>query len=244
MICVFFVEVRLSLYHKTSTMDNTRQKLVAAEEKAKELFAAAEEGGLIVPGKYESELNDEVVQLAYDVFGIKQFWHKKIVRAGVNTMQPYSGNPPDVMIGEDDLVILDFGPVFNGYEADLARTYVLGNSPLKLKLKADVEAAWQEANAWYAQQNSLTGAAFYNYITDLAGRYGYWYGGEIAGHIVGPYPHEQLGPGNLGLDIHPDNHQDMYAKDPMGNDRHWILEIHFIDKLNNIGGFFEQLMTN
>jgi Xaa-Pro aminopeptidase len=224
-------------------MDNIRQSLILAEQKTIELFSTVEALGLIVPGKYESQLNDEVVKLACDNFGITEFWHKKIVRAGINTMQPYGGNPPDVMIGEDDLVILDFGPVFNGYEADVARSYVIGHSPLKLKLKADVEAAWEEANAWYGGHSSLTGAAFYKYITGLAERYGYSFGGEIAGHIVGPFPHEQLGPGNLGLDIHPDNQQDMFLKDPDGNDRNWILEIHFVDQLNKLGGFTEQLLT-
>ncbi|HEY4198659.1 MAG TPA: M24 family metallopeptidase [Mucilaginibacter sp.] len=224
-------------------MNNIRQNLLIAEQRTKELFNIIEESGLIIPGKYESQLNNEVVDIALDVFGIKEFWHKKIVRAGANTMQPYGGNPPDIMIQEDDLVILDFGPVFNGYEADVARTYIIGDSPLKLKIKMDVEAAWQEANAWYSGNSSITGSAFYNYVTDLAKRYGYEYGGEIAGHIVGPFPHEQLGPGNLGLDIHPDNHQDMFLKDPQGNDRHWILEMHFVDRANNIGAFIEQLIA-
>ena len=220
-----------------------RQQLVLAEKKAKELFKAIEKAGLVVPGKSESELIDEIVLLAYNDFGVEKFWHKKIVRAGVNTMEPYSGNPPDLVIQEDDIVIVDFGPVFDGWEADLARTYIMGNAPLKQKMKTDVETAWQEANAWYSRQSSLTGAAFFQYVSNLAGRMGYEYGGEIAGHIVGPFPHEQLGPGNLGLDIHPDNHQDMFLKDLQGNARNWILEMHFNDKANRIGGFFEQLLT-
>jgi len=228
---------------KIGTMANMKQQLVLAERKAKALFKTIEEEGLIVPGKSERELIDEIVKLAREAFGVAEFWHKKIVRAGVNTLQPYSGNPPDLVIQEDDIVILDFGPVFDGWEADLARTYVIGNAPAKLKLKSDVEAAWQEANAWYGKQQSLTGAAFYQYITALAERFGYGFGGEIAGHIVGPFPHEQLGPGNLGLDIHPDNHQDMFQTDPQGNSRHWILEIHFVDKVNRVGGFIEQLLT-
>ena len=228
---------------KISVMDNTRQNLLLAEEKANELFTAIEKEGLIVPGKFESRLIDEIVELALDRFGIEKFWHKKIVRAGINTLEPYSSNPPDRAIQDDDIVIVDFGPIVDGWEADLARTYVIGNAPLKLKIKSDVEAAWYEANAWYARQTRLTGATFFHYITALAERYGYRFGGEIAGHIVGPFPHEQLGPGNWGLDIHPDNHQDMFEKDPEGNNRHWILEIHFVDRVNHIGGFFEQLLT-
>jgi Xaa-Pro aminopeptidase len=224
-------------------MNETKQKLALAEQKAKELFNAVEEQGLITPGKPESELANEIVKLAKSRFGIEKFWHKKIVRAGVNTLQPYSENPPDVAIQKDDIVILDFGPIFEGWEADLGRTYVIGNEPLKLKLQKDVEAAWHEAKAWYASKNSLTGAEYFNYLTELAKKYGWEYAGEIGGHIVGHFPHEQPGPGDLSLDIHPGNHSDILRPDDLGNNRNWILEIHFVDRINNIGGFFEQLLN-
>jgi len=223
-------------------MNEAKQKLALAEQKSKELFNAVEERGLIVAGKSEQELSAEIVKLAHDHFGIDQYWHKKIVRTGANTLHPYNGNPPDLVIQKDDILFLDFGPIFEGWEADLGRTYVLGNDPLKLKLKKDVELAWQEAKAWHAQQAILTGAAYFNYITELAKRYGWEFGGEIAGHIVGHFPHEQLEPGDMGLDIHPDNHSDILQPDKQGNPRHWILEIHFVDRANKIGGYLEQLL--
>ena len=223
-------------------MNEAKQKLVLAEQKSKELFNAVEEHGLIIPGKTEQELSEEVVKLAKDLFGIDQYWHKKIVRTGPNTLHPYNGNPPDRAIRKDDILFLDFGPIFEGWEADLGRTYVIGNDPLKLKLKKDVELAWHEAKTWHAQQRSLTGAACFTYVTGLAKRYGWEFGGEIAGHIVGHFPHEQLEPGDLGLDIHPDNHSDILQPDKQGNSRHWILEIHFVDRANNIGGYIEQLL--
>ncbi|MDP9076938.1 MAG: aminopeptidase P family protein [Bacteroidota bacterium] len=224
-------------------MNNAKQKLELAEQKAKELFNMVETRGLIVPGKSESELITEVVELAKSEFGIESFWHKKIIRAGVNTLQPYSGNPPDLVIQEDDLVILDFGPIFGGWEADLGRTYVIGTDPSKLKLQKDIEAAWHEAKAWHAEQISLTGAQYFTYLHELAKKYGWEYAGEIGGHIVGHFPHEQLGPDDLGLDIHPDNHADILQTGKEGNTRHWILEIHFVDRANKIGGFFEQLLN-
>ncbi|MBC7398689.1 MAG: aminopeptidase P family protein [Mucilaginibacter sp.] len=222
-------------------MNDTKQQLILAQEQAIALFKAVEETGLIVPGKSEQQLNDELVKLAREVFGIDEFWHKKIVRAGANTMEPYGANLPDVTIQDNDIVILDFGPIYNGYEADVARTYVIGNDPLKQTIKGAVEIAWHEANAWFTKQTKLTGAECFDYITSLAKNFGYESVGEIAGHIVGPYPHEQLAPDDLGLDIHPDNHQDMFLKDPHGNDRNWILEVHFADRANSIGAFFEQL---
>lgn len=224
-------------------MDDAKQNLVIAEQKAKALFAAVEQRGLIVPGKSESELSSEIVTLAKVVFGIETFWHKKIVRAGVNTLHPYNGNPADRVIQDDDIVFLDFGPIYNGWEADLGRTYVIGNDPLKLKLKKDVEDAWQEANEWYARQTDITGAAYFHYLTDLSKKYGWEFGGDIGGHIVGRFPHEQPDdPADMGLDVHPDNHSSIFLPDKQGNKRHWILEIQFVDRINNIGAFFEQLL--
>ena len=223
-------------------MDVTRQKLLVAQQKTKELFDMVDKRGLIVAGKLESELNAEIVALAKDIFGMHEHWHKKIVRAGVNTLLPYNTNPPDRIIEKDDIVFLDFGPNFEGWETDFGRTYVLGSNPLKLKMKKDVEAAWREANAWFAKQTSLTGAEFFNYTTQLAERYGYEFGGDIAGHIIGRYPHEQPNPMDLSLDAHPDNHASILSLDKQGNKRHWMLEIHFVDRQNGIGGFYEQLL--
>lgn len=223
-------------------MNEAKQRLILAEQKAKELFNAVEEQGLIVPGKSEQELAAEVVKLARDQFGIDQYWHKKIVRTGPNTLYPYNGNPPDLLIQKDDILFLDFGPIFEGWEADLGRTYVIGSDPLMLKLKRDVELAWHEAKAWYDEQTSLTGAAYFKYVTELAKRYGWEFEGEIAGHIVGHFPHEQLEPGDLGLDIHPDNHSDILQPDKQGNSRYWILELQFVDRVNKIGAYFEQLL--
>jgi Xaa-Pro aminopeptidase len=225
-------------------MNEEKQKMVLAEQKAKALFNTVEERGLIVPGKSELQLIEEIVVIAKEYFGIEKYWHKKIVRAGINTLQPFNGNPPDRVIQNDDIVVLDFGPIFEGFEADLGRTYIIGNDPLKLKLKKDVEAAWYEAKGWYCNQSSLTGAEFFNYVIELTKRYGYEFGNEIAGHIVGPFPHEQPDdPNDLCLDIHPGNHSSILLPDKNGNGRHWILEIQFVDRVNNIGGFFEQLLN-
>jgi len=225
-------------------MNETRQRMILAEQKAKELFDIVEKRGLIVAGKSEKELADEIVKIAKEDFGTGIHWGKKIVRTGINTLQPYVADPPDLIIQKDEILFFDFHPVFEGWEADLGRTYVLGNDPLKLKIKKDVEAAWHEANAWYFKQTALTGAGYFNYVSDLTKRYGYEFGNAIAGHILGRYPHEQPDdPNDPCLDVHPDNHTDILQSDKHGNKRHWMLELHFVDRANNIGAFFEQLLT-
>ncbi|MEJ7587837.1 MAG: M24 family metallopeptidase [Ferruginibacter sp.] len=225
-------------------MNEAKQKLFLSEQKAKELFRTIEDRGLIIPGKTEKQLCDEIVQIAKEDFEVENHWGKKIVRTGINTLQPYVSNPPDLIIQDGDILFFDFHPIFENWEADLGRTYVLGDDPLKNKIKKDVEAAWYKGNAWYFKQTKLTGAEFFNYATGLAKYYGYEFGNAIAGHIIGKFPHEQPNDLNdLCLDVHPANQNDIFQLDKEGNKRHWILELHFVDRKNNIGAFFEQLLT-
>jgi hypothetical protein len=35
----------------------------------------------------------------------------------------------------------------------------------------------------------------------------------------------------------------MRSLDERGHKRHWILEIHFVDRARRIGGFYEELLT-
>ncbi|WP_310555868.1 M24 family metallopeptidase [Flavobacterium sp.] len=226
-------------------MNEIKQNLILAQNKAIELLNTVEERGLIISGKTESQLCNEIIQIAKEEFGVENHWGKKIVRTGINTLQPYMANPQDLIIQEGDILFFDFHPVFEGWEADLGRTYVLDKDPLKLKIKKDVEAAWHEGNAWYYKQSKLTGADFFNYTTDLAKRYGYEFGNAISGHIIGNFPHEQPDdPNDLCLDVHPGNHSDILQLDKYGQPRHWMLELHFVDRANNMGAFFEQLLTD
>ncbi|MFO7446387.1 MAG: M24 family metallopeptidase [Ignavibacteriaceae bacterium] len=224
-------------------MSTTKLKLIETEENALRLFNAVEERGLITPGKTEQQLNTEIFNLAFELFGIEKYWHKRIVRSGPNTLLPYKENPPDLTLQENDILFFDFGPIFEDWEADFGRTYVIGDDPVKHKLRNDIETAWHEGKEWFGRQTKLTGAEFYKYAADLAEKYGWKYGGEIAGHLIGQFPHERLEPGNYSLYVHPENHNDMFLPDKNGNKREWIFEIHFVDYEKQIGGFFEQLLT-
>lgn len=221
----------------------TRQKLENAQNISVQLFKAIEENNLVVAGKSEDQLNNEVCDLALKKFGIEDHWHKKIVRSGKNTLAIYPDNPPARVIDENDILFIDLGPIVDGYEADIGRTYVLGLNADKWRLKHDVEKAWYEIQNWYQGQTSVKASTLFRYSANKAKEYGWEFGGEIAGHIVGKFPHEQPDdPKSLELDIHPDNHNEMSLLDSDGNKRHWILELQFVDKQKEIGAYFEQLL--
>jgi len=42
--------------------------------------------------------------------------------------------------------------------------------------------------------------------------------------------------------IAPGNDEAMQSPDTLGRERHWILEIHLIDKSRSYGGFYERLL--
>ena len=110
-------------------MTPTKTNLNHAEKIATQLFEEIEKRNLIVAGKDEKTLNEEIFILAKELFSIEKHWHKRIVRCGENTLFPYEENPPNRVIQEDDILFFDFGPIVENWEADLGRTYVIGNNP-------------------------------------------------------------------------------------------------------------------
>jgi Xaa-Pro aminopeptidase len=97
--------------------------------------------GLIRPGITEGQLKMNYTLWLRRCLGTT-CWHKRIVRSGRNTLLPYDENPPDLTIKEDDMLFLDLGPVFEKWEADFGRTFVLWFDPIKHKLRADVGQAF------------------------------------------------------------------------------------------------------
>ena len=228
-------------------MEQSEEELVAglldAQRKAGALFAEIQAHGLIRPGAKESEINENIYALAGSMYGISRYWHKRIVRAGCNTLAPYDENPPDLTVRGDDIVFLDFGPVFEDWESDFGRTYVVGNDPLKHKLCRDIEEAFASGKRYFHEHPEITAAELYAYAQRLAGQYGWEYGGPIAGHLIGVFPHEKIAGDRVTLYVHPKNHSRMQMPDASGRKRHWILEIHFVDRSREIGGFYEELLT-
>ena len=214
-----------------------------AQDQANALFKRIETKGLIRPGVTEGWLNEEIYQLAEKEFGVAKHWHKRIVRAGPNTLLPYDENPPDLALQEDDILFLDLGPVFEEWEADFGRTFVIGSDPMKLKLRNDIETAFAEGKQYFNTHPDITAAELYRHAQDLAVKYGWEFGGPIAGHLVGQFPHERIPNDKVTLYVHPRNPNRMRDPGADGLQRHWILEIHFVDRHRKIGGFYEQLLT-
>jgi len=224
-------------------LSTVEDALIGAQRKAEQLFAEVVGGGLIRAGVLESELSNEIHELAVRRYELRRHWHRRIVRSGPNTLLSYYDEPPDRRLAQDDTVYLDFGPVFDKWEADFGRTYVLGQDARKHKLVADMEAAFRAGKQLYTDTPDLTAGALYDFVCTLATEAGWEFGAPSAGHLIGHFPHERTPGEPQRFSIRHGNGVRIREPDAKGEARHWILEIHFVDRTSAFGGFMEELLT-
>lgn len=226
----------------TATRAARLAALHAAEAKALALLDRIEAEGLIAPGRTERAVEQAIYPLAKTEFGVTRHWHKRICRCGENARCTARDNPPVLTIAEDDLVYLDLGPVFAAWEADVGRSYAIGGDPAKHALVADLPRGFDALQARYRERHDVTGADLYAFACDWAAQHGWRFGGVIAGHVVGEFPHAHL-PGERDLyRINPDNRGRLRDPDPLGQDRFWIGEIHLVAPDGSFAGFYERLL--
>jgi Xaa-Pro aminopeptidase len=217
--------------------------LLQAQTQAKALFAAVEAGGLIVAGNNEADLSEAIYALAKAQFGISKHWHKRIVRSGPNTLCGYPANPANRTFEADDILFLDFGPVFEEWEADFGKTYVLGHCPKKHRLAQATEAGFAAGQAFYKSQPHVPAQVLFEWMKCWAQAQGYQLGAPHVGHLVGAFPHERLLGDEVSLYLHPNNPLPLNHPDSLGNPRHWVLEVHLVDPELNLAAFYEDLLN-
>ncbi len=217
-------------------------RLLDAQHKAVQLFDEVERRDMIRAGIGERELSDEIRDLAAEMFGVTRHWHRRIVRAGANTLQPFRERPPNRVIAADDIAFLDLGPIFEEWEADFGRTFVLGDDPDKLAVRDALPRVWEAGRDYFQQHPDVTGAELFHYVVEVARADGFHWGSPIAGHLVGQFPHKKIGGNGARWYITPGSDKPMRRRDRSGQICHWILEIHLVDRLRRFGGFYEQLL--
>lgn len=216
--------------------------LIDAQSRAVDLFDAISDRGLIRAGATEKQVSEEIRDLAADMFDVSRFWHKRIVRAGVNTLAPYRENPPERTISEDDVVFCDLGPLFADWEADFARTWVIGDDPVKHLLCESLPTIFDAGRDYFLSHPDVTGDELFAVVVAETERAGWEFGGSIAGHLVGEFPHEKIPGDEIMSYVAPGSTPAMRRLDREGRRCHWILEIHLVDRERQFGGFYEELL--
>ncbi len=212
-----------------------------AQLDAESLFRAVVARGLLRPGVLESQLSAEIHALARAEFGVQRHWHRRIVRSGPNTLLGFHAEPDDRRLSADDVAYLDLGPVFGEWEADLGRTFVLGDDPRKHQLVRDLAEAFRLGKGLFESEPGLTAGQLYDFVVELGDERGWSFGAETAGHLVDRFPHPR-DPQRREV-IRSGNPLALREPFPDGRPRHWILEVHFVDHARGYGGFHEELLT-
>jgi Xaa-Pro aminopeptidase len=231
-----------SVRSASSSHDTELAELHAAQARAEALFRAIQEKGLIRPGETEEGVSRAIANLAASEFGVAKHWHRRVVRSGPHTRLLFRELPPDRTIEGDDIVSLDLGPVFGDVEADLGRTYVLGNDPEKVRLASDLAAIFHECRALYLGAPTITGRELFAHVSEESMKRGWTFGGTHAGHLIGRFPLSTRARDDARNRIRPDNDWPMHAPGPNGEARHWILELLVLDPTGRFGGFYEELL--
>lgn len=237
------IKICLCLYMNVNTSEHERwAQLAAAEDRALALLSAIEAAGVVAPGRSESDVDRDIERIAERNFGIERHWHKRLVRTGLNTLCVFADNPDERVIGDDDTVYLDLGPVFGEWEADVGQTYAVGRDPGRKALVAALPQVFAEIRAHALGQPNITGAELYAFVCKAAEARGYIFGGQIAGHIVGEFPHMRW-PGEKDHQrINAANDTRLSDPDAFGRTRHWIIEVHLLAADRSFGGFYERLL--
>jgi Xaa-Pro dipeptidase len=219
------------------------EALKGAERMALKLLDAIEAAEFIKAGRTEREIELDIRELAREKFGIERDWHKRIVRAGVNTLSVAADNPPIRTVEDDDMVFLDLGPVLEEWEADVGRSYAVGSDPRKHALCKELPRQFERVKRYFEASPDITGAELYAYACASAEEAGWKFGGKIAGHIVAEFPHARIPGVTQRHHVSPENPNPMRDLDPTGRVRHWILEIHLVSPDSAFGGFYERLLA-
>lgn len=222
--------------------DDRWAALAASEARGLALLDAIEAAGIIRSGRTELEIERDIFAIAARDFGVTAHWHDRVVRAGINTLCIAGEAAPDRTVEDDDTVFLDLGPVFGDWEADVGRSYAIGNDPERRRLVADLPIVFDAVRARFDADPDMSGAGLFAAAVEEAEARGWRFGGKIAGHLVGRYPFARSPAGKHGGRANPANTERMRDSDLKGQRRHWILEIHLVSPDGQFAGFYERLL--
>ncbi|HEY1396005.1 NAD(P)H dependent flavin oxidoreductase family protein [Roseateles sp.] len=202
--------------------------IVSAREKS--IAAVTDIAALLRPGMSSAEAQ-VLADARLRAMGSQRNWHPTIVRFGEDTTcTSREPGDPERRLRADDIVFIDIGPVWDGYEGDYGDTFVFGDDEAHLRCAEAARAVFTEARA--AWEAGASGVDLYALAEAAALRHGCTLVREMAGHRVSDFPHALYGRHKLA--------QAGFAP----GDGLWVLEIQVRDHVRPIGAFFEDVLMS
>lgn len=163
--------------------------------------------------------------------GAEKYWHPPKIRFSKNTLCAFR-DPSDaeVVLQENDIYFLDLGPIYQGYEGDVGKTFTIGKSEPARKVIECCENLFFELKNKFLSEG-LSGQDLYALAETRANEMGYELVGNGAeGHRISEFPHALHFRGSLKS----------LKRRPISN--RWILEVQLRDLKNRIGAFYEDIL--
>ena len=183
------------------------------------------------PGMVE----ETAVEMAKDILaghGMVQGWHDVYVRFGSNTTKTFGApSDPGIVLGKDDIFLIDIGPVFEKWEGDGGDTFLTGSNPAYAQCAVDARVLFHKVRKKW-EKEKVTGKLLYDYATAEAEKMGWELNLDLSGHRISDFPHAAVydGPMNT-LDFTP-------------SALLWVLEIHIRDPGMKFGAFYEDMLLD
>ena len=185
----------------------------------------------VKPGMVE----EDAVEMAQEILagqGMVRGWHDVYVRFGTNTTKTFGeASDPGIVLGEDDIFLIDIGPVFEKWEGDGGDTFVTGTNPEKARCAADARSLFHTVRGKWMSEGA-TGKALYDFAVNEARKMGWELNMDLSGHRLSEFPHDAHYPGPLAdVDFSP-------------SALLWVLEIHIRHPSERYGAFYEDMLLD
>jgi hypothetical protein len=183
----------------------------------------------VKPGMVE----EDAVAMAQDILaerGMIQGWHDIYVRFGANTLKTFGApSDPGIILGDDDIFLIDIGPVFDKWEGDGGGTFTTGSDSAKARCAADARALFHLVRRKWKDEGA-SGQALYAFADAEASRMGWVLNLDLSGHRLSDFPHAAIYDGPLA-DVD-------FVPSPLL----WVLEIHIRHPSEPYGAFYEDML--
>jgi hypothetical protein len=185
----------------------------------------------VKPGMVE----EDAVEMAKNLLAENDMvrgWHDVYVRFGTNTLKTFGeASDPGIVLKEDDIILIDIGPVWEEWEGDGGDTFVFGGDPEKQRCAEDARKLFHTVrHKW--EETSMTGKALYEFAVEEAKALGWELNMDLSGHRLSDFPHAAIYDGPMAdVDFKPS---------PLL----WVLEIHIRHPTAGYGAFFEDMLLD
>jgi Xaa-Pro aminopeptidase len=207
----------------------TQEKMLEMRAKTRSIINQI--AAFVKPGMVE----EDAVQQAKDLLAANDMvrgWHDVYVRFGTNTLKTFGApSDPGIVLKDNDVFLIDIGPVWQDWEGDGGDTFVVGSHPGAEKCAADARTLFHTVrHKW--ESTGMSGKELYEFAVAEAEALGWELNMDLSGHRLSDFPHAAIYDGPMAdVDFKPS---------PLL----WVLEIHIRHKTDGYGAFYEDMLLD